>query len=76
MLYCSWCDNQFFDGEVHVIRLACQQEVPMHQECFAAWCANERDLLRVFGGDESVQWFERTFRDAQIAETLAEMSIR
>lgn len=79
MLYCSWCDNQFYDGETHIIRLACQQEIPMHAECFAAWCANERELIKVFGagdGTESVQWWERTFRDSQIEATRSEMSIR
>lgn len=69
MLYCSWCDNSFFDGETIIIRLCNHQEIPMHAECFSAWCDNERELLKIFGTDtlsDAVQWFERPFRLSQI----------
>jgi hypothetical protein len=71
MIFCSWCDRPFFDGEPQTIRDLNGTEIPYHCGCFEHWRKNETVLSEIFN-EGDVTWettsttFERIYRDSQI----------
>lgn len=72
MLFCAYCQNSFFDGELITIRNVNGTEQPYHHECLVNWTAELRDTAKTFGPDfdhdpgVSVSYYERQFFEHQI----------
>lgn len=68
MIYCHWCDREFYEGETITIRNLFGTEVPYHGGCFVGWAENEEKLREIFGevADQDVEFFTRNFRAAQV----------
>lgn len=66
MIFCSYCDHPFHDGEVLTIRLDHETERPYHTECFAKWYGGEKAAAQQVGESFVTQWFRRPFFERQI----------
>jgi hypothetical protein len=73
MITCSWCDREFFDGELVMFRMCRGTEMPYHEECWNEWVAEKQKEAETFGHDfslavnDGVPHFRRRYFDSQVA---------